>query len=146
MAAVVLLAAVSVLSAWQQSYFALEVGKARQKYRVTPPAVSGSPEFERVFRAQQNCVEFYPIFLIMLWMAGWYSNEAGAACLGLMYMFARHKYFWGYAEAAHQRLAGFRVSLSALALLTVLGTLGVANCMLDEFLDINFVEKLRQHL
>lgn len=44
------------------------------------------------------------------------------------------------------RLAGFRVSLSALALLTVLGTLGVANCMLDEFLDVNIVEKLRQHL
>lgn len=44
------------------------------------------------------------------------------------------------------RLAGFRVSLSALALLTVLGTLGVANCMLDEFLDVNIVEKLKQHL
>lgn len=33
-------------------YFALHVGKARLKYKVTPPAVSGSPEFERIFRAQ----------------------------------------------------------------------------------------------
>uniref|UniRef100_A0A8C0NE59 Microsomal glutathione S-transferase 2 n=2 Tax=Canis lupus familiaris TaxID=9615 RepID=A0A8C0NE59_CANLF len=47
----VLLAAASVLSACQQSYFALHVGKARLKYKVTPPAVSGSPEFERMFRA-----------------------------------------------------------------------------------------------
>ncbi|XP_045853913.1 microsomal glutathione S-transferase 2 isoform X3 [Meles meles] len=47
----ILLAAVSVLSACQQSYFALHVGKARLKYKVTPPAVSGSPEFERIFRA-----------------------------------------------------------------------------------------------
>ncbi|XP_030773069.1 microsomal glutathione S-transferase 2 isoform X3 [Rhinopithecus roxellana] len=47
----ILLAAVSILSACQQSYFALQVGKARLKYKVTPPAVTGSPEFERVFRA-----------------------------------------------------------------------------------------------
>ncbi|XP_057585906.1 microsomal glutathione S-transferase 2 isoform X4 [Hippopotamus amphibius kiboko] len=47
----ILLAALSVLSACQQSYFALQVGKARSKYKVTPPAVSGSPEFERMFRA-----------------------------------------------------------------------------------------------
>ncbi|XP_014310729.1 microsomal glutathione S-transferase 2 isoform X3 [Myotis lucifugus] len=48
----VLLAAVSVLSACQQSYFAMHVAKARLKYKVMPPAVSGSPEFERIFRAQ----------------------------------------------------------------------------------------------
>ncbi|XP_019519590.1 PREDICTED: microsomal glutathione S-transferase 2 isoform X2 [Hipposideros armiger] len=47
----ILLAAVSVLSACQQSYFALQVGKARFKYKITPPAVFGSPEFERIFRA-----------------------------------------------------------------------------------------------
>ncbi|XP_053437882.1 microsomal glutathione S-transferase 2 isoform X2 [Nycticebus coucang] len=47
----ILLAAVSILSACQQSYFALHVGKARLKYKVTPPAVTGSLEFERIFRA-----------------------------------------------------------------------------------------------
>ncbi|XP_066892344.1 microsomal glutathione S-transferase 2 [Kogia breviceps] len=48
----ILLAALSVLSACQQSYFALQVRKARSKYKVTAPAVSGSPEFERIFHAQ----------------------------------------------------------------------------------------------
>uniref|UniRef100_A0A5G2QEK5 Microsomal glutathione S-transferase 2 n=1 Tax=Sus scrofa TaxID=9823 RepID=A0A5G2QEK5_PIG len=47
----ILLAVLSLLSACQQSYFALQVGKARLKYKVMPPAVSGSPEFERIFRA-----------------------------------------------------------------------------------------------
>ncbi|XP_043758398.1 microsomal glutathione S-transferase 2 isoform X3 [Cervus elaphus] len=47
----ILLAALSVLSACQQSYFAMQVGKARSKYKVMPPAVSGSPDFERIFRA-----------------------------------------------------------------------------------------------
>ncbi|XP_044240267.3 microsomal glutathione S-transferase 2 isoform X1 [Ursus arctos] len=100
----ILLAAVSVLSACQQSYFALHVGKARLKYKVTPPAVSGSPEFERIFRAQQNCVEFYPIFLITLWIAGWYFNQVFATCLGLLYIYARHQYFWGYSEAAKKSI------------------------------------------
>ncbi|KAM5308914.1 microsomal glutathione S-transferase 2 isoform 1-T2 [Glossophaga mutica] len=139
----ILLAAVSVLSVCQQGYFAAQVGKARLKYKVTPPAVSGSLEFERVFRAQQNCVEFYPVFLLTLWMAGWYFNQVSAACLGLVYIYARYQYFWGYSEAAKKRVAGFRVSLGILALLTVLGTLGIANSFLDEYLDLNVAKKLR---
>nr|XP_008518498.1 PREDICTED: microsomal glutathione S-transferase 2 isoform X3 [Equus przewalskii] len=47
----ILLAAVSLLSACQQSYFAFQVGRARLKYKIMPPAVSGSPEFDRIFRA-----------------------------------------------------------------------------------------------
>uniref|UniRef100_A0A9L0IB99 Microsomal glutathione S-transferase 2 n=1 Tax=Equus asinus TaxID=9793 RepID=A0A9L0IB99_EQUAS len=75
----ILLAAVSLLSACQQSYFAFQVGRARLKYKIMPPAVSGSPEFDRIFRAQQNSVEFYPAFMITLWMAGWYFNQAAVS-------------------------------------------------------------------
>ncbi|XP_061047648.1 microsomal glutathione S-transferase 2 [Eubalaena glacialis] len=144
----ILLAALSVLSACQQSYFALQVGKARSKYKVTPPAVSGSPEFERIFRAQQNCVEFYPIFMITLWMAGWYFNQVHQT--SLVYIYVRHQYFWGYSEAAKKKvrntqelITGFRLSLGLLALLTVLGTVGIANGFLDEYLDFNVAKKLR---
>lgn len=108
-----------------------------------PPAVSGSPEFERIFRAQQNCVEFYPLFMITLWMAGWYFNQVFATCLGLVYIYARHQYFWGYSEAANKRMTGFQLSLGILALLTVLGALGIANSFLDEYLDLNIAKKLR---
>uniref|UniRef100_A0A9L0I6C1 Microsomal glutathione S-transferase 2 n=1 Tax=Equus asinus TaxID=9793 RepID=A0A9L0I6C1_EQUAS len=100
----ILLAAVSLLSACQQSYFAFQVGRARLKYKIMPPAVSGSPEFDRIFRAQQNSVEFYPAFMITLWMAGWYFNQVFATCLGLVYIYARHQYFWGYSEAANKRI------------------------------------------
>uniref|UniRef100_A0A8C2R2K0 Microsomal glutathione S-transferase 2 n=1 Tax=Capra hircus TaxID=9925 RepID=A0A8C2R2K0_CAPHI len=154
----ILLAALSVLSACQQSYFAMQVGKARSKYKVMPPSVSGSPDFERIFRAQphrmfhhdclmqdarQNCVEFYPIFIITLWMAGWYFNQVFATCLGLVYIYSRHQYFWGYAEAAKKRITGFRLSLGVLALLTVLGAVGILNSFLDEYLDIDIAKKLR---
>ncbi|XP_003476835.1 microsomal glutathione S-transferase 2 [Cavia porcellus] len=141
----VLLAAVSLLSACQQSYFAFRVGRTRLKCKVMPPAVTGSLEFERVFRAQQNCVEFYPVFLIALWMAGWYFNQVFASCLGLAYIYSRHKYFWGYSEAAEKRMGGFLSSLGILALLTVLGALGIANVFLDEYLDVHVGKKLGRY-
>ncbi|XP_014708716.1 microsomal glutathione S-transferase 2 isoform X5 [Equus asinus] len=139
----ILLAAVSLLSACQQSYFAFQVGRARLKYKIMPPAVSGSPEFDRIFRAQQNSVEFYPAFMITLWMAGWYFNQVFATCLGLVYIYARHQYFWGYSEAANKRMTGFRLGLGILALLAILGALGIANSFLDEYLDLNVAKKLR---
>lgn len=41
------------------------------------------------------------------------------------------------------RIMGFRLSLGILALLTVLGALGIANSFLDEYLDLNVAKKLR---
>ncbi|XP_005386739.1 PREDICTED: microsomal glutathione S-transferase 2 isoform X4 [Chinchilla lanigera] len=128
-----------------ESYFASQVGRARLKCKVIPPAVTGSLEFERVFRAQQNCVEFYPIFLITFWMAGLYFNEVFAACLGLVYLYARQKYFWGYSEAAEKRMSGFQLSLGTLALLIGLSALGIANSFLNEYLDLHIAKKLRRY-
>uniref|UniRef100_G1SX29 Uncharacterized protein n=1 Tax=Oryctolagus cuniculus TaxID=9986 RepID=G1SX29_RABIT len=73
----ILLAAVSLLSACQQrDYFGFQVGRARMKHKIMPPAVAGSLEFERVFRTKR--VEFYPIFLTALWIAGWYFNQGNS--------------------------------------------------------------------
>ncbi|XP_074085370.1 microsomal glutathione S-transferase 2 [Macrotis lagotis] len=138
----VLLAAVSVLSICQQLYFAGQVGLARKKYKIIPPAITGSPAFERVFRAQQNCVEFYPIFLVTFWMSGWFFNQGIAAFLGLTYMYARHKYFFGYSESAQKRIIGFRMSLVALALLVIQAIVGIVNNLLDEYMDFNIFKKL----
>lgn len=41
------------------------------------------------------------------------------------------------------RVTSFRLSLGVLALLTLLGTLGIANSFLDEYLDLNVAKKLR---
>uniref|UniRef100_A0A8D0EIU8 Microsomal glutathione S-transferase 2 n=1 Tax=Strix occidentalis caurina TaxID=311401 RepID=A0A8D0EIU8_STROC len=65
----------SISAIWLLSHFAWLVGKSRMKHKVMPPAVTGAPEFDRTFRAQQNCVEFYPIFLTVLWTAGWFFNQ-----------------------------------------------------------------------
>ncbi|XP_025898422.1 microsomal glutathione S-transferase 2 [Nothoprocta perdicaria] len=140
----VLLAAVTLLSAFQQSHFAWLVGRSRIKHKVMPPAVTGAPEFERTFRAQQNCAEFYPIFLTALWIAGWFFNQELAALLGLLYMFARHKYFHGYAASVKGRLTGFYLNLVVLTCLVALGGAGIFNSFLDEYLDFSIGKKLRR--
>lgn len=39
------------------------VARARVAYGVKLPAISGNPDFERVFRVQMNTLEWLPIFL-----------------------------------------------------------------------------------
>ncbi|KAI7801279.1 putative leukotriene C4 synthase, partial [Triplophysa rosa] len=77
---VVCLAAVTVLGLLEQAYFALMVIYARRKYSVSPPATTGPPEFERVFRAQANCSEYFPIFVFSLWLAGVFFSQDSSLC------------------------------------------------------------------
>uniref|UniRef100_A0A667YR20 Microsomal glutathione S-transferase 2 n=1 Tax=Myripristis murdjan TaxID=586833 RepID=A0A667YR20_9TELE len=78
-----LLAAVTLLSALQMGYLARQVGKSRIAHKIMPPIVTGPPEFERTFRAHQNCVEFYPVFMVLLWTSGTFFSEVTAAGAGL---------------------------------------------------------------
>ncbi|NXP11361.1 MGST2 transferase, partial [Thinocorus orbignyianus] len=139
-----LLAAVSLLSVLQQCHFSWLVGRSRMKHKVMPPAVTGAPEFDRTFRAQQNCVEFYPVFLATLWTAGCFFNQELASLLGVLYVFARYKYFHGYAQSVKGRLTGFYLSLIILTCLVTLGAAGIVNSFLDEYLNFSIMKKLRK--
>ncbi|KFP52403.1 Leukotriene C4 synthase, partial [Cathartes aura] len=92
------------------AYFALQVIYARRKYKISPPETTGHPEFERIFRAQVNCSEYFPIFISLLWVAGIFFHQAPlcpagvAAVCGLLYLYTRFKYFQGYTVAAQGRL------------------------------------------
>ncbi|CAM4546790.1 unnamed protein product [Lepidochelys kempii] len=142
----ILLAAVSLLSACQQSHFAWLVGKSRKQHKIMPPEVTGTPEFDRIFRAQQNCVEFYSIFLVALWIAGWFFKQELAALLGLVYMYTHHKYFHGYAESAKGRITCFYWSVVVLLSLMALAAAGITNSFLEEYLDISIGKKLHKLL
>ncbi|MGA0197569.1 MAG: MAPEG family protein, partial [Prochlorotrichaceae cyanobacterium] len=45
----------------------LNVGRARFKYGVKPPAMTGDPGFECAVRIQQNTLEQMVFFLPLLW-------------------------------------------------------------------------------
>ncbi|XP_052052887.1 leukotriene C4 synthase isoform X4 [Apodemus sylvaticus] len=100
---VALLATVTLLGVLLQAYFSLQVISARRTFHVSPPLTSGPPEFERVFRAQVNCSEYFPLFLATLWVAGIFFHEGAAALCGLFYLFARLRYFQEYSRSAQLR-------------------------------------------
>ncbi|XP_005816800.1 microsomal glutathione S-transferase 2 [Xiphophorus maculatus] len=128
-----LLAAVTLLSAFQMGYLARRVGWSRMAHKILPPVVSGPPEFERTFRAHQNCVEFYPLFLVSLWTCGMFFSEVLAAATGLVYMAARQLYFNGYTQSTKKRLPGFYLTLAALLTLSVLAVVGITHGLLDKY-------------
>src|SRR6202167_5636666 len=78
----------------------IQVSKARTAFDIKAPAVSGNPDFERVFRVQMNTLEWMPIFLPSLWLFAIYIGDALAAALGLVWIVGRILYMTGYSQAA----------------------------------------------
>jgi uncharacterized membrane protein YecN with MAPEG domain len=59
---------VTVLTLLVYQVLVINVGRARAKYKVMPPATSGDENFERVLRVQQNTLEQLVAFLPALWL------------------------------------------------------------------------------
>ncbi|XP_063301486.1 leukotriene C4 synthase-like isoform X1 [Pelobates fuscus] len=136
---IVLLGAVTLLGILEQAYFALQVIAARRKYKVSPPSTSGSPEFERVFRAQVNCSEYFPLFLAALWLAGIFFHQGLAATCGLVYLFARYCYFQGYSASSKDRLFPMYLNAGVLWVLIGLSALGIINALFSHYLGLEIL-------
>jgi glutathione S-transferase len=104
------------------------VARARRKYHVSAPAVVGDPAFERAFRAQQNVLEWMPLFLPALWLFAISLSDKWAATLGFLWSIARLGYILAYGAAAEQRGPYFLSQLAvfiALWIGALIGTLRV---------------------
>ncbi|XP_044520333.1 leukotriene C4 synthase [Gracilinanus agilis] len=143
---VALLATVTLFGVLLQAYFSWQVITARRKFKVSPPATSGPPEFERVFRAQVNCTEYFPLFLAVLWVAGIFFHQGVAAACGLLYLGARYRYFHGYAVSAQGRLGPLYFGARILWLLVGLSALGLAFHFLPDSLKSLILRRLRGRL
>ncbi|GAA4041275.1 MAPEG family protein [Sphingomonas rosea] len=106
------------------------VGRARGKYQVQAPAVTGAPEFERVFRAQQNTVEQMIVFVPLLALAAAFWGDKWGAVYGLVWCAGRFLYITTYAADAQKRAVGFMVT----ALSSMLVLAGLAITLLLRFL------------
>jgi glutathione S-transferase len=100
----------------------INVGRARAKYGIKAPEMSGNPDFERVLRVQQNTLEQLSIFLPALWIFANFMNPIAAASLGAVWVVGRIIYAWGYYQAAEKRGPGFGISTMATIIL-ILGSL-----------------------
>ncbi|HVX76654.1 MAG TPA: MAPEG family protein [Bradyrhizobium sp.] len=104
-------------------FTSVQVARARAAYGVEAPAISGHPDFERVFRVQMNTLEWMPIFLPSLWLFAIYVGDRSAAALGLVWIIGRALYMIGYIRAAGKRAPGFGIQATACTALW-LGALG----------------------
>ncbi|VIO68206.1 hypothetical protein CI1B_19930 [Bradyrhizobium ivorense] len=118
-------AIVTCLAVALHFFFALQVARARALYGVKLPAITGNPDFERVYRIQMNTLEWAPIFLPSLWLFAIYIGDAAAAAVGAVWVIGRIVYFLGYREAVPKRTPGFAIQALACTVLWV-GALGGA--------------------
>jgi uncharacterized membrane protein YecN with MAPEG domain len=116
-------AIVTLLSLLVYFYMSLQVGRARGKCGINPPAMTGDPQLERAIRVHYNTLEWLPIFLPSLWLCAVYWNERVAAGLGLVWIAGRLAYSIGYMADPSKRGAGFMIQCLAAAIL-LFGALG----------------------
>jgi glutathione S-transferase len=126
-----LMAIVLVLILVQYMFFGIKVGGARMKFDIKAPAISGHPEFERLYRVQQNTLEqlmvFIPLYLVFPAMAeaqGWMGYEIGSA-MGVLWLIGRFVYASSYVKDPESRGKGFIIGLLAAVILAI-GTIVAA--------------------
>lgn len=106
------------------------VGRARVKYAIKAPAVSGHPAFERAYRVQMNTLEGAVMFLPTLWLATNYGFGGWAGIAGLVWIVGRVWYAMAYVRDAASREPGFVIGMLAWLVLLVMAIYGVGRAML----------------
>ena len=120
------LTALTTLAALAVYFIAgIVVARARREYNVSAPAVTGPPGFERAFRAQQNFLEWMPLFLPALWLFALAVSDLWAAVLGLVWSLARLGYIFAYAAEAEKRGPYFLVQFAAFVVLWTGALIGI---------------------
>ncbi len=110
-------ALVSILALLVYFWMSLQVGRARGKCGIKPPAMTGDQLLERAIRVHINTLEWLPIFLVSLWLFALYWNELVAAGLGIVWIVGRVVYATGYMAEPGKRSTGFLIQFLATAVL-----------------------------
>ena len=118
-------ALVSALAVLFYFYTGLRVPRARRKYGIAAPAISGNADFERVFRVQMNTLEWMPIFLPLLWLFAYYVSDVWAAVLGAIWIAGRVLYMVSYTQAAAKRGPGFAIQAAVCGVLAIGALVGI---------------------
>ena len=82
----------------EYSLFGALVSRARGRFGIKAPAITGHPEFERYFRVQQNTLEHLIILIPGMLIFAWYLSSTWAAVLGLVFVVARIFYAYAYVK------------------------------------------------
>lgn len=117
-------AIVIVLALLQYFVFGLLVGRARAKFDVHAPAVTGHPVFERYYRVHQNTLELMIMFIPAVVLFGYWVRPDLGAGIGFVYVIGRVIYLRAYISDPARRGLGFGLSILPILVLLIGG--GVA--------------------
>jgi len=104
--------------------FSADVGAARGKYNVQPPATTGNPIFERYYRVHMNTVEQAVLFFPALWVSAYFFHPKWASVLGALWVLSRILYARAYVEDPKKRLFAMAGTAISLVLLLLSGFVG----------------------
>jgi len=128
-----LVATVILLALLQYIYFAVLVGKAREKYGVNAPATTGHETFERYLRVQMNTMELLVVLIPSMVIFAIYIDSQAAALIGGVFIVGRMIYLKSYVEDPSTRTMGFTFSILPCLILSVGGLIGT---FLKAFLNV----------
>ncbi|MCA3071783.1 MAG: MAPEG family protein [Rhodocyclaceae bacterium] len=117
---------VALLALLQFFVFAGLVGRARGKYGVNAPSVTGHEMFERAYRVQMNTLELLMLFLPSLYIAAGYWPGGYVAACGGVYVVGRIVYQQAYMSDPARRGPGFLLSIGPCLILLIAGLVGAA--------------------
>lgn len=120
---------IATLALLQFFVFGLLVGRARGKYGIKAPAVTGHEMFDRAFRVQMNTLEMLIMFIPALYLGAKYWSPVIAAGLGAVYLIGRIIYAVTYVSNPAGRGLGFMLSLSPSLILLFAGLIGAIRSM-----------------
>lgn len=123
-------AIVIVLALLEFVAFAMLVGRARGRYGVKAPAISGHEVFDRYFRVHYNTMELLVVFVPAIWLFGLYVSPAWGAAIGAVYLVARIIYFRSYVSDPAKREFGFGLSVLPILVLLIGSLVGAVRVML----------------
>jgi len=101
------------------------VARARARYGVKAPAMSGHEVFDRYFRVHYNTLELLIMFVPALWIAASYWNPVWMAAVGAVYLIGRIIYLQGYVRDPRARSMGFGLSIFPIGFLVLAALAGV---------------------
>lgn len=112
---------VAMLVVVQFLFFGALVGRARGKYGVKAPAVTGHEGFERAYRVQMNTLELMIALLPALFVAARFWPAEWVAGIGAIYLIGRFIYWRAYVVAPASRALGFALSMLPVMALVLMG-------------------------
>ena len=107
------------------------VGRARERYGIKAPSISGDPAFERAWRVQMNTLENAVMFIPALWLASQYVDPLWAGIAGLVWLAGRVWYALAYLRDPTRRGPGYMVSMIAWAVLMLMAAGGIGMAIME---------------